>query len=133
MAEEYRDNKEVYESHIAGYNKGGLIVRFGRVRGFVPQSQISAERRAGMDGETPEERWGEMVNVPIAVKVMEVDRSRNRLILSERAAARESTRNAQRRPDRGSEGGRNPHRAGRQPGRFRRVHRYRRSRRAWFI
>ncbi len=31
-----------------------------------------------------------MVNEPIAVKVMEVDRVRNRLILSERAAARES-------------------------------------------
>ncbi len=88
-AEEYRENKSVYESRIAGYNKGGLIVRFGRVRGFVPQSQISADRRATMDGATPEERWGEMVNQPIAVKVMEVDRDRNRLILSERAAARE--------------------------------------------
>jgi small subunit ribosomal protein S1 len=42
-----------------------------------------------MDGETPEERWSGMVNQPISVKVMEVDRSRNRLILSERAAARE--------------------------------------------
>ncbi|MAS35295.1 MAG: 30S ribosomal protein S1 [Anaerolineaceae bacterium] len=89
MAEEYRASQEVYESRVAGYNKGGLIVRFGRVRGFVPQSQISAERRAVMDGSTPEERWGEMVNETIAVKVMEVDRSRNRLILSERAAARE--------------------------------------------
>ncbi|MBZ0302161.1 MAG: S1 RNA-binding domain-containing protein [Anaerolineae bacterium] len=88
-AEEYRVEQKVYESRVAGYNKGGLIVRFGRVRGFVPQSQISAERRAAMDGETPEERWGEMVNAAIAVKVMEVDRSRNRLILSERAAARE--------------------------------------------
>ncbi|MBZ0292638.1 MAG: S1 RNA-binding domain-containing protein, partial [Anaerolineae bacterium] len=88
-AEEYRDSQEVYESNVAGYNKGGLIVRFGRVRGFVPQSQISAERRTVVDGSTPEERWGEMVNDSIAVKVMEVDRSRNRLILSERAAARE--------------------------------------------
>ena len=89
QAEEYQKSQQVYESQVAGYNKGGLIVRFGRVRGFVPQSQISPDRRAGMDGETPEERWGEMVNEPISVKVMEVDRSRNRLILSERAAARE--------------------------------------------
>ncbi len=88
-AEEYRVEQKVYESRVAGYNKGGLIVRFGRVRGFVPQSQISAERRTVLDGETPEERWGAMVNEPIAVKVMEVDRSRNRLILSERAASRE--------------------------------------------
>ncbi len=89
-AEEYRASQEVYESHVAGYNKGGLIVRFGRVRGFVPQSQLGADRRQEVEGETPEERWGKMVNEAIAVKVMEVDRARNRLILSERAAAREN-------------------------------------------
>lgn len=89
-AEEYRESQQVYESLIAGYNKGGLIVRFGRVRGFVPQSQLGADRRRIAEGETPEERWGKMVNETIAVKVMEVDRARNRLILSERSAARES-------------------------------------------
>lgn len=89
-AEEYRQNQEVFESRVAGYNKGGLIVRFGRLRGFVPQSQMSAERRRVVAGETPEDRWGQMVNEAILIKVMEVDRSRNRLILSERSAARES-------------------------------------------
>jgi len=89
-AEEYRVSQEVYESQVAGYNKGGLIVRFGRLRGFVPQSQIGADRRRTSETETPEERWGKMVNEKIAVKVMEVDRARNRLILSERAAAKES-------------------------------------------
>ncbi len=89
-AEEYKSSQQVYQSRVAGYNKGGLIVRFGRVRGFVPQSQLSADRRQGIAGETPEERWGGMVNEPIAVKVMEVDRSRNRLILSERTASKEA-------------------------------------------
>ncbi len=89
-AEEYRESQQVYETRVAGYNRGGLIVRFGRLRGFVPQSQMSVERRRASTGETPEERWGGMVNESIVVKVMEVDRSRNRLILSERSAARES-------------------------------------------
>jgi len=89
-AENYRRSQEVYESRVAGYNKGGLIVRFGRLRGFVPQSQIAAERRTNISGSTPEEQLGAMVNEPIMVKVMEVDRARNRLILSERAATRES-------------------------------------------
>ncbi len=89
QAEEFRTSQQVYESHVSGYNKGGLIVRFGRLRGFVPQSQISNDRRQAIDGETPEERWGKMVNDAISIKVMEVDRSRNRLILSERAASRE--------------------------------------------
>ncbi len=89
-AEAFKDNQEVYDTRIAGYNKGGLIVKFGRLRGFVPQSQMNAERRRMDENETPETRWGKMVNEPIVVKVMEVDRSRNRLILSERSAARES-------------------------------------------
>ncbi|MCY4017961.1 MAG: S1 RNA-binding domain-containing protein [Chloroflexi bacterium] len=88
-AEEFAKSKNVYEALIGGYNKGGLIVRFGRLRGFVPQSQLAEERARGMSGETPEERYSPMVNQPIGVKVMEVDRKRNRLILSERAAMRE--------------------------------------------
>jgi small subunit ribosomal protein S1 len=87
-AEEFRKDRSVYEGRVAGYNKGGLIVRFGRLRGFVPQSQLSEERRRNMQGDTPEERYGKMINDDTAVKVMEVDRSRNRLILSERAASR---------------------------------------------
>ena len=88
-AEDYAKSKEVYEALIGGYNKGGLIVRFGRLRGFVPQSQLAEDRARSMSGATPEERYGPMVNQPIGVKVMEVDRHRNRLILSERAALRE--------------------------------------------
>ncbi|MBN1564561.1 MAG: S1 RNA-binding domain-containing protein [Anaerolineae bacterium] len=89
MAEEYHDTKQVYFSKVAGYNKGGLIVRFGKVRGFVPASQVSRERQSRASGGSPEERWGHMVSDDIAVKVVEIDRARNRLILSERAAARE--------------------------------------------
>ncbi len=89
-AEAALKNNEIIESHIAGYNKGGLIVRFGRVRGFVPQTQLADERLRRAQGDTPEERWGSMINNPIAVRVIEVDSSRNRLILSERRAARET-------------------------------------------
>lgn len=89
QAQEAMDAKEVYEGKIDGYNKGGLIVRFGRIRGFVPASQISASRRTRAQGETPEERWGEMIGEEIAVKVVEIKRSRSRLILSEQAAQSE--------------------------------------------
>jgi small subunit ribosomal protein S1 len=88
-AKDFQQSQDVLETRVAGYNKGGLIVRFGRVRGFVPQSQFSADRRRAITGETPEEQFSRMVNEPITVKVMEVDRERNRLILSERSASRE--------------------------------------------
>jgi small subunit ribosomal protein S1 len=89
-AEEYADNKQPYEGRIAGYNKGGLIVRFGRLRGFIPASQVSQERDQRGGGQSPDDRWGRMLNETIVVKVVEVNRARNRLILSERAASRES-------------------------------------------
>jgi small subunit ribosomal protein S1 len=88
-AERYKEEGEAYRSRVASFNKGGLIVRFGKVRGFVPASQISRERRRRATGNTPDERWGSMVGEDIVVKVIEVDRGRNRLILSERAAAKE--------------------------------------------
>jgi small subunit ribosomal protein S1 len=86
-AEELHGTGEIYNGKVDGYNKGGLIVRFGRVRGFVPESQVSRERRRRAEGNDPQEKWGGMRGEDISVKVLEVDRSRNRLILSEREAA----------------------------------------------
>lgn len=90
LAEGLLGSEENYEGTIDGYNKGGLIVKLGRLRGFVPASQVSLSRRRRAGGETPEERWSEMLGESLAVKVIEVDRRRNRLILSEREAAREA-------------------------------------------
>jgi small subunit ribosomal protein S1 len=90
QAEALLQSQEVYEGAVGGYNKGGLIVKVGNLRGFIPASQISLARRRRSEGETPEKRWGKMVGEPILAKVIEVDRRRNRLILSERAAAREA-------------------------------------------
>ena len=89
QAEEYLESKENYDSTISGYNKGGLIVNFGMVRGFLPASQVSQTRRRQASGGTPSERWGDMMGQEITVKVIEVNRGQNRLILSERAASRE--------------------------------------------
>ena len=89
-AEELLQTKAIFEGEVSGYNKGGLIVQLGRLRGFMPASQVSLPRRRRADGETPDQRWGQMVGEQIASKVIEVDRPRNRLILSERSAARET-------------------------------------------
>jgi len=83
-------SKQATHSTILGYNKGGLIVPIGGLRGFVPASQISLTRRAGVTGDTPEQRWGKMIGQEIDVCVIEVDRERRRLILSERQASTET-------------------------------------------
>jgi small subunit ribosomal protein S1 len=89
-AEALLASQEVYSGAVAGFNKGGLIVKLGNVRGFVPTSQLGPSRRRRSEGDTPEQKWARMVGEPMQVKVIEVDRGRNRLILSERAAAKES-------------------------------------------
>jgi small subunit ribosomal protein S1 len=83
-------SKEATHSTIIGYNKGGLIVPIGGLRGFVPASQVSMVRRSAATGDTPEQRWGKMIGEEIDVCVIEVDRERRRLILSERAAVSET-------------------------------------------
>ncbi|NPV09217.1 MAG: S1 RNA-binding domain-containing protein [Anaerolineae bacterium] len=87
---------EPIERTVSGSNKGGVIVRLGRVRGFVPASQLSREHRAmaparSEEGEEAdgEDRWSYLIGEKLLLKVVEVDRRRNRLILSERAAGRE--------------------------------------------
>jgi small subunit ribosomal protein S1 len=88
--EELLQSDDVIESKIIGYNKGGLIAGVYGLRGFVPASQISMLRRGQAVGETPEQRWAKMIGEPITVRIIEVDRGRRRLILSERAASTES-------------------------------------------
>jgi small subunit ribosomal protein S1 len=83
-------DETVLDTKIIGFNKGGLIAAVGNLRGFVPSSQISAVRRAQSTGDKPEQRYQKMVGQPISVRIVEVDRERRRLILSERAASAES-------------------------------------------
>jgi small subunit ribosomal protein S1 len=86
-AEELLGSEDSFASKIEGYNKGGLLVPLGTIRGFVPASQIGLSRRLTITGNSPEERYSEMVGEEIEVCVIEVDRDRRRLILSERAAS----------------------------------------------
>jgi small subunit ribosomal protein S1 len=90
IVEKMLGTKESYHSSIIGFNKGGLIVPVGGLRGFVPASQISLSRRSEMTGDTPEQRWSKMVGQAIDVCVIEIDRERRRLILSERQASTET-------------------------------------------
>jgi small subunit ribosomal protein S1 len=86
-AQKLHESGETYEGVVVGHNKGGLIVHFGQVRGFVPGSQLVSDQRSGSAGK--EGQWSHMVGQRLRLKIIEIDRRRNRLILSERAAAEE--------------------------------------------
>jgi len=89
-AKEIMDNKETFTGTIEGFNRGGLLVNFNELNGFIPASQLSFSRRTDISGNTPEERFAEMVGQEITLQVIEVDQERRRLIFSERAAVHES-------------------------------------------
>jgi small subunit ribosomal protein S1 len=82
------ESGDVITTFVEGYNKGGLLVPVGQLRGFVPGSLVSVFREG--DTGAPEDRWSEAIGKEITLKVIEVDRSRQRLILSERDAIGET-------------------------------------------
>lgn len=93
VANRLRRSGEVVEVPVLEANRGGLVVGVGRLRGFIPASQLSPDRhtrrRPTASKEVP---WQDAVGTTVRAKVLEVDRGRNRLILSERAAEREQRR-----------------------------------------
>jgi len=73
---------ETVDRVVIGHNKGGLIVDFGQLRGFLPGSQLVTGQSGGtMKGGS---RWNQLVGKELTLKIIEVDRAKNRLILSER-------------------------------------------------
>lgn len=83
------ETQDVLESEIVGFNKGGVLVTLGQLRGFVPNSQLARNRIPAGSYEDRQRALQNLVGEPVTVKVIEVDRERNRLILSELAATRE--------------------------------------------
>jgi small subunit ribosomal protein S1 len=78
----------IVQGQVIGYNKGGLLVQFNRIRGFVPASQV-AQLHGRTAAEERQQALQRMVGQTIPLKVIEVDRDRNRLVLSERSATQE--------------------------------------------
>jgi len=86
-AEQMLEEGELYEGKISGFNRGGLLVPFGRIRGFIPASHTVGMPR-GLKGDERRDKLAEMVGDEVGLKIIEVDRHRRRLILSQRQARR---------------------------------------------
>lgn len=77
--------EEIIEAEVTGYNKGGLLVNLEGVRGFVPSSQVTGLATGNEAAKQSE--MTRLVNSKLPLKIIEINRNRNRLILSERLAA----------------------------------------------
>lgn len=76
--EEKLSTGEAIEVRGLQMNKGGMIVQVRGVQGFIPASQFAKKYQDSLEV---------LVNRPLKVKVIEVDRSNNRLIFSEKAVS----------------------------------------------
>ncbi len=87
QAQALLESGEPVELEVIDTNKGGVIVHMGRLRGFVPGSQLLPNWRTLQNAESPEERWGSLLGKSLKLKVIEVTPDRNRLILSEKTGS----------------------------------------------
>ncbi len=84
-ARELLKSQDAVDVRVSGYNKGGALVRWNRLEGFIPSSHLvslnlSLDRKDAMQ---------ELIGNTLGVKVIEVDQDRRRLIFSEREAQKE--------------------------------------------
>jgi small subunit ribosomal protein S1 len=70
---------------VVGYNRGGLLVEWSSLRGFVPASQL-VDFPSIPDGPSRRAELAARVGQRLTLRVIELDAEQNRLILSERAA-----------------------------------------------
>lgn len=89
-AEEYMAEDKLLELEILSHNKGGLLVAFGHLEGFVPNSHIPALRHKVYDNQELARQKALMIGKGMAVKIIEVDMRRKRLVMSAKAAEREA-------------------------------------------
>jgi len=84
-ARELLKSQDPVNVKVSGYNKGGVLVRWNRLEGFIPSSHLVS---ANMTADR-KEAMNELIGSQLGVKVIEVDQDRRRLIFSEREAQKE--------------------------------------------
>jgi len=77
VAAEKQTDGSVIDADVREQNKGGLIVNILGLRGFLPSSQVARAYAGSLES---------LVGQRVPVKILEVNRKRNRLIVSQKAA-----------------------------------------------
>lgn len=96
MKSAWQEIKEIYEKgevitiKIANLNKGGLITEIRGIQAFMPLSQLAEEHYPKVENGNTQEIVRILQtyrNQEFKVKIIDVDESQNKLIISEKAAA----------------------------------------------
>ncbi|MBN1955580.1 MAG: S1 RNA-binding domain-containing protein [Anaerolineae bacterium] len=85
-AQDFLDSGEIWEGKVTELNRGGVIVPFGQIRGFVPNSHLTSIPR-NLRGSKLHDVKARLMGKTLSLLVIEVDQRRRRLILSQRMAS----------------------------------------------
>ena len=89
---EHFNNADVVEIQPYDANRGGLLVEYEGIRGFLPVSQLSAEHYPRVDSSDKYEilqRLNKLVGEVIKVRILDADKKLNKLIFSEKEAVKD--------------------------------------------
>jgi small subunit ribosomal protein S1 len=87
-----QETGEIIEVSPYDANRGGMLVEYEGVRGFLPVSQLSAEhypRVGSSDKDEILQRLNSLVNKTLKVRILDSDRKANKLIFSEKEAVKD--------------------------------------------
>jgi len=84
LAEQAREDGQPQEATVVGWNRGGLLVHWRNLQGFLPASQLQHMIRYTTDDER-DAAFASRVGEVLRLRIIEVDRGRKRLVFSERA------------------------------------------------
>ncbi|MFP4344302.1 MAG: S1 RNA-binding domain-containing protein [Anaerolineales bacterium] len=87
-AEKMLDSGDTFEAEVTDVNRGGVLVNFGRLQAFVPNSHLTSVPM-GLKRDAFREAKEELVGKTLTLSVIEVKQRRRRLIASERAARKQ--------------------------------------------
>jgi len=96
--EKAKENNDVVETEVVEANNGGLIVEISEgIRGFIPTSQLDATRvyssgvrQVGKDiSSKVQKKLNSLIGEKIQTRIIELDREKNRIILSEKRVTQE--------------------------------------------
>ncbi len=82
------ENGEITTHKVVGFNKGGLTVEFNHLRGFVPASHI-VDMPRNLSEDQRRTELESRIGQKMRLKVIEVEKRRRRLVMSESLAERE--------------------------------------------
>ena len=88
LAQELLESGEITSHRVVGYNKGGLTVEFNQLRGFVPASHV-VDMPRNLSEDQRREQFEKRINSTLNLIVIEVERRRRRLVMSEMLAERQ--------------------------------------------